>query len=438
MIKNGILLLISCCTLIAPSIAQPILTKAEAIKTTLENNYDIKVAKNNIEISKTNTSKELNGYMPTVNTTAGANGSLGGSSQQFSNGQENVVSNAFNWGANASITANYTVVDKTRDANLEQLKEFVKLSDLQLRSTIENNLIQVFNTYYEVARLVQNANVLEKTLTVSAQRLKRAQYRFEYGQGIRLDILNAEVDIQRDSINLLNIQNQLATAKRNLNVIMGRAVNTSFQVDTLVQYDPSLSLNQLIQDAQNNNIQVELLEQNKVITNADLKIIDAGRKPVLGASAGYDYSFSDNAAGSFINQSTSRGFSGALNVSWNIFDGGQRKVRKQLTQINAQTLAVQKEQILQQIERDVTNAWESYQNALFISKVERKNLATNNLNFQRTAEQLKAGQVNSVEFRQAQLNLLNAETSYNSAKVDAKVIEIQLLQLAGKLLDTQF
>ena len=35
---------------------------------------------------------------------------------------------------------------------------------------------------------------------------------------------------------------------------------------------------------------------------------------------------------------------------------------------------VQKEQIAQQIERDVINAWDSYQNALFILKTEEKNV----------------------------------------------------------------
>jgi len=418
--------------------AQSVLTKADAVQITLQNNYDIKVAKNDTRVASNNTSRELNGYLPTVNFNAGANTSLGGSTQKFSNGNENTTSTALNWGANASVTANYTLIDKTRDITVKQLKEIVSLTDLQLRQTIENNLLQVFSNYYEVARLTQNAKVLDETIEVSNQRLLRAQYQYDYGQGIRLDVLNAEVDIQRDSINLLNIHNQLANAKRNLNVAMGRSVNIPVEVDTLVTYDANLTAEQLIADAQQGNVWVVLVDKNLDISAYDIDIMESTKKPTLGASASYNYNFSDNASGSFIDLSNSRGLSAALSLSWNIFDGGRRKVQQDNARINIESQTVQKEQILQQLERDVTNAWESYQTSLFILRAEEKNLLTNQLNFQRTEEQFKIGQVTSVEFRQAQLNLLNAATNYNTAKYDAKIIELQLMQLSGGLLDIEF
>ena len=413
--------------------AQP-LTREDAVRITLENNYNIKVAKNDVEVARRNTSRELNGYLPTLNAAAGANSSLGGSTQQFSNGNENVVTNAFNWGANASVTANYTILDPAREKTVAQLREQVQLSDLQRQQTIETNLLEVFTNYYELARLTQNIQVLKQTLEVSQQRLRRVRYQYEYGQGLRLDVLNAEVDIQRDSINLLNTENLLANAGRNLNVAMGRAVNTAVEVDTNVVYDQTLSLDQLLSDAGTKNILIRLADKNLDVFAADLNQIEATAKPTLGATAGYNFNFSDNATGSFIDLSNSRGLSVSLNLSWNLYDGGRRKMQKEINSINVSSQRIQKEQLLQLLERDVTNAWEGYQNALFILQAEEKNLATNRLNFQRTEEQFKVGQVTSVEFRQAQLNLLNAATNYNTAKYDAKLIELQLLQLSGLLL----
>ncbi|MBK8969701.1 MAG: TolC family protein [Saprospiraceae bacterium] len=413
--------------------AQPLLTADDAVKITLENNYNIKVAKNNTEIAMRNASRELNGYLPTINAGTGANASLGGSTQQFSNGNENVVTNAFNWGANASVTANYTLLDKSRDASAKRLQELVRLTDLQTQQVVETNVLQVIGHYYEVARLTQNMQVLEQTIALSEQRLLRARYRYEYGQGIRLDVLNAEVDIQRDSINFINSKNQLANAKRNLNVAMGRAVDIALEVDTLVGYDPTLSLDQLVSSALENNISIRLTNQNLNIFTQDLEVINASNKPTLGASAGYNFNFSDNASGSFVDLSNSRGFSTGINLNWNIYDGGRRKVQREINTINVANQRILNQQLQDQIRRDVANAWETYQNALFILRAEQKNLATNRLNFERTEEQFKIGQVSSVEFRQAQLNLLNAATSYNTAKYDAKVIELQLLQLAGRL-----
>ena len=79
----------------------------------------------------------------------------------------------------------------------------------------------------------------------------------------------------------------------------------------------------------------------------------------------------------------------------------------------------------------------TYQNALFSLQVQEKNVITNELNFDRTNERYKLGQVTSIDFRQAQVNLINAELSVSNAKYTAKNAELQLLQLAGSLLDNK-
>ncbi|MGB1242478.1 MAG: TolC family protein [Chitinophagales bacterium] len=418
--------------------SQNTLTQAEAVQKTLQNNYGIRVAKNNIQIAENNTSKQNNRYLPTVNAAANTNSNLGGSTQKFGNGNENQVKNAFSWGANASVTANYTLYDQTRMYNLEQLKEVLNLSELQLRQTIELNLLQLSSNYYEIARLTENLTLQAQTLEVSKSRLQRTRYQFEYGQGIRLSVLNAEVDVQRDSINYLNIQQQLANAKRNLQMVMSTTESNDFEVDTNIVYQTDLALPQLIADAQTNNVEVLLTNKNIYISNYDLQIIEAQKKPTINANLAYNYSFQDNASEAFITLSNSRGWSGGVSLAWNILDGGARKVRAQNALINIDNQQIQKKQLLQQLEINITNAWESYQNALYILQVEQSNLATNQVNFDYTQERFKTGQVSSVEFRQAQLNLLNASTSFNRAKYNAKMIELEMIQLAGGLLEVKF
>lgn len=436
--KLKINLLISGLLLTVLANAQDTLSHAQAVAIMLENNYGIKIAKNNLMIAENNTSKALNGFYPTLNATAAANADLGNSSQQFSSGFEANVKNAFSWRGNAALNANYTIFDKRRDAVLGQLKEQIDLADFEIRQTIEANLLQLFTAYYEVARYTENLKAQSQTMSLSRQRLLRAQYAYEYGQGIRLDLLNAEVDIQRDSINFLNIKQFLANSKRNLNVIMGRSVEIGFEVDTEINYTKNLSLENLLDVVQNKNINVLITDKNMAISNHEFDILAAERKPVIAATAGYSLSYQKNAEEAFITSQNSSGLGVGLNISWNIFDGGVRKARKENTIVSIHSQGIQRRQLLAELERDVTNAWESYQNALLVLDVENNSLATNQLNFERTEELYKSGQINSVEFRLAQLNLLNAAINYNTAKFDAKVIEIQLLQLSGELLDQEF
>jgi len=417
--------------------SQNILTEKEVIKNTLEKNFGIKVARTNVEIARNNTDKKANGYSPTLNASVNPTASLGSGLSTFNGPLDDAeINNAFSWTAAANVSANYTLFDKTRDYNLEQLKETLNLSDLQLRQTIEANILQVLNGYYEVARLSENISVFENAFEVSSRRLERAQYRYEYGQGIQLDILNAQVDIQRDSINLLNARQQLSNAKGNLNYLMGTSMENTFEVDTTLNYQGDLSVSNLIQSAQKENIAILAADQNLVIREMDLKIIDAGRKPTIGANANYNYNYQDNAEGSFIATNRTNGLNAGVTLNWNIFDGGRRNLQEQNTQLAIRNQLTQKDELKLQLERDVMNAWENFQNALFVLNVEKNSLQTNQANLNRTQELFNAGQVSSVEFRQAQLNLLNSSVNYNAAKYNAKLIELQLLQLSGGLMES--
>ncbi len=413
--------------------AQNILSIEDAKLLTLENNFGIKIAKNNVQLAENQTDRSVNGYLPTVSANGGVNGSFGGSTQQFSNGQENAVSNAFNWGANASVRADYTLLDKRRDLGLEQLKENLKLSNLELTQAIEQNLLQVYVSYYQLALQKENVEVLTKSIEISKERLRRAQSQLEFGQGNGLDVLNAEVDIKRDSVNLLNALLRVENEKRNLNFAMGRNAREDFDVEASTEIDASLNLDGLVASAKEANIALQINRQTLSVNEMELDIIEAERKPTLSAGASYDFNFSDNATGSFIDQSNSRGFSANLTVAWTLYDGS-RDIRKQNAALGLTNLKLQSELVEQQLERDIINAWATYQNSIFILKVEEDAVSTNLENFTRTEEQVNFGRLTSLEFRQAQLNLLNAQTSVNNAKLNAKLAEIQLLALVGKLL----
>jgi outer membrane protein TolC len=98
---------------------------------------------------------------------------------------------------------------------------------------------------------------------------------------------------------------------------------------------------------------------------------------------------------------------------------------------------LRKKQVLLEVSRDISNAKGNYKNALDIYRMQEQNVITNQDNFNRSQERFKLGQITSIEFRQAQVNLLNAETVENLAKYDAKLAEYQLLQLAGQILNVQ-
>lgn len=420
---------------------QEILTLEKAIEITLEKNYDIKISKNKEEIAVNNKSILNTGFLPTLSTNASGNYSIKDTKAELNSGQTAAVTDVNSVSYNAGITLSYTLFNGLgRINNLKKFKEQYKLSQIQTEFVIENSIFQVISQYYVLAQQYQTIENLKQTLKISSNRLIKAQYSFEYGQSSKLEILNAEVDFNIDSINLMNATVQLESAKVNLNQLMGTDIDYDYTTETSVTLNSNLNYETLKQEGLENNKNLNQYEKNILLNQFDIKIANSNWLPILSVNGTYSFNNQNNDSNSgfnsplAVNYSNTYGPSAQLSLTWNLFDGGKTMTNIQNAKIsldnNKTTLEAQK----QILERDIKMAFLTYQNTLAVLEVQAINLETNKVNFQRTEEKYKVGQVNSINFRQAQINLLNAENSINIAKFNAKVVELNLLRMSGKLI----
>jgi outer membrane protein TolC len=443
--KKAFILVVFLSTL--QGVSQEVLTKNEALRITLENNFGIKIANNNLEVAENNSSVFNTGYLPTATLNSGAdyrrnNQKIIFSDPSTGNDTERVGNGVVTKTYAVSLGLNYTIFDGLgRKYNYKQLKETYNLTALQAKETIENTYLQLFTVYFEIARLSENTANLKEALLISKRRQERAKYQYAYGQSTKLAVLNVAVDINNDSISVINATQQLSNAKRRLNVILGVEKDVKYQVETVVDFNKLMNFEALQQKARANNNVLKQNKKNIAISEFNIKINKANYLPALNFNTSYGFNRTENE--NIVNPFGARlinsdGLSAGLNLSWNIFDGGSTKTRV----ANAK-IALENQQILlaQQkvtINNNLKNTWENYKNQLFILKAQEKNIQTTQNNFDRTQEGYKLGQVTSIAFRQAQMNLINAKTSANNAKFDAKLIELQLLQLSGDLLNVTF
>jgi outer membrane protein TolC len=420
-------------------VAQQTVKPSEAIALALQNNYGIKIANNNLEVADNNKNILNSGYLPTLTGNAGATYNQDNLSAEFANGESTTLNGAESSRYNAGINLNYTLFDGLgRYYDYKRLKEEYNLSELQARETIENTVSQLLTIYYDVARRSENLKSLEETLKISKDRLTRSEYQFEYGQNTKLDVLNAEVDINNDSINIINANQNLITAKRDLNVVTGNSISRVFEVDTTVTFLLQLNKQTLLNQLYKNNVSLIQNEKNIAINEFTIKANKSGYLPTIGLTGTYGWNENNNNAASFVAVSSNTGASAGINLAWNLFDGGGTITRVKNARINLENQKFQKELLKIDIERNFDNAWDDYQNKLLIYRVQEDNIKTAKNNFERTQEKFKLGQVTSIEFRQAQLNLLTAELSKNQAKYDAKLSEVSVLQISGELLNVEF
>jgi len=426
--------------------AQDLLSKEEALAMTLENNFGIQMSKNTTEIVKNNSELLNSGYLPSVSLSGGGNFNASDSEIVFpgqfledGTPRPNVnLDNQESQRYNAGINLNYTLFDGLgRKYTYKRLKEQYALSELQLRQTIEQTILQLFSVYFNVAQLTEATANLQQALSVSKTRQKRAESAFAFGQTNKLAVLNAQVDVTNDSINLLQTRQELDNAKRDLNLILNQPINQDFDVDTEVTFIPEIQITTWIETAEQFN--VELMQQRslKQINAYDLKVSQSGYLPTLGLVGSYGWNLNQSPRSAFFpgtnNTTLSMGI--GANLTWNLFDGGRTITQVKNAKITFENQTIQEQETQLTFERNVTNAQQSYQNAIKIFEIQDKQVETGTYNFERSEAQYRLGSITAIEFRQAQINLRNAQIQRAAAKYQAKLAELRLIQLSGQLLN---
>ena len=421
-------------------IGQQKLSLSDAVKITLENNLDIKIVENQDEIFKNNASFLNSGYLPTISSKAGINKSEQNIEIETPNNLSGKLDNMKSENSYSNISLNYIFLDNSgRNFNYKKSKELSNRSKLEVKEVIENTLLQLFTVYYEVCRLSEEREIIKSSLEISKTRLERKNTEFEFGQSTKLEVLNAEVDVNTDSIKLLSSIKNLSNAKRDLNLIMNVELNSNYELDRNVIYNSKDKISEFYKNAGENNTRLKIYDKSVDISNYELKSIKSTYLPTIGLVGSYDWneSINDNPY-AFFNKNIYDGISGGINLSWNIFNSGKRITANKNAKIKLENSKIEKEKVFLIFQKELNNAYETYINNLFILKVQEKSLLTSENNFLRNLEKYNIGIVSSIEFRRAQINLLNAKLSRNTAMYEGKVSELYFLKVAGAIIGSSF
>ena len=413
--------------------AQEIVTIEAAIKIALKNNYDIKIASNNLLVEKNKANPGNAAMLPKVTATIFDNNSVQNSSQTRQDGTETELDNAKNNTLVYGIGLDWTIFDGLyMFARLEQLKELQKLGEAQLKLTIITKISDVNATYFDLVQQQQQLAALDSTIVISNQRLNLAQNRFTIGKSSKLEVLNAQVDLNTDKVALLKQKELYINTKILLNQILARDSQIDFKVVDQVIVDNKLVLLELSALAEKQNPQLESQIINKKISELQLKQIRAGRYPNIKINTGYNFSESQSSLG-FVSQSASKGLNYGFSASLNLFDGFAQSRNEKIAKIQIENSKISIEQQNLNLHSQLAISYQTYITNLELIALEEKNesIAKQNLNI--TLDKFRIGTITTLEFRTAQLNYVNAKVRYSNAQFQAKLSEIALKELAGTI-----
>lgn len=431
--------LIGCLSMAAMTQAQKpeTLTLRSCLERGLENNYSILISKNEEQVSRNNATAGNAGYLPTLDLSAGYTGNLDNTRNTTTRtGETEKEKGIMDQTLNAGLKLNWTIFDGfSITTNYQRLRELETQGETNTRITIEDFVASLTSEYYNFIQQKIRMKNFRYAVSLSKERLRIVEERYNIGNFSRLDLQQARVDFNADSARYMKQQEVLHTSRIRLNQLMANSDLDQhvFIGDSLIDLNQSLALGELMESTMQTNASLIRAEQNNTLARLDLKTVNARNYPYLKLNSTYGYTFNKYELGA-TDRRQNLGLDFGVTLGFNIFDGNRRR-EKRNARIGIDNAHLERQELEQNLKADLYNLWQAYRNNIEMLKLERENIAAAKENHDIAMERYLLGNLSGIEMREAQKSLLDAEERILSAEYDTKLCEISLMQISGKVLE---
>jgi outer membrane protein len=417
--------------------AQQPLTIEQAIATSLANNYDILLSRNDSVLAALNYAYANYAFYPRLNASAGYNLTSNDSKQVLADQSKRERNGIKSNSLTASINLNWTLFDGLKMfATKKRLGQLVDLGELQVKNQVITTVGDVMRTYYDLVRQQQQLKAIEETMQLSEERLKLAQYKFDIGTGAKPDVLQAQIDLNAQKSAYLTQQTNILKTKELLNQLLAIPVDTEFNVLDTIPITTGLLLDSIQSGLTGINPQLLLIQKNVDIANLSLQERRAERLPTVSFNSAYNFNRTDNK--SVINPfqplfNQNRGLNYGFTATIPIFNGLNTRRLIRAAELDIEYQELQYKKSLAQITTSITNAYKDYDLSKRTLILEEQNILLVRENLFIARERYRLGISTFLEMREAQRSLEDANNRLIQARYNTKIAEIELLRLRGDL-----
>jgi len=286
--------------------------------------------------------------------------------------------------------------------------------------------------------LVQQEQLLDVALNtrdISRTRLDRETVRRDLGGVSSTDLLNARVNFNNDQAVLLDQELRVAIAKKEINVLLSREPLEEVTVKKEIKVLPlNISFNELLGLAEQQNSFLLTAKQNLKVSEEGVRLAKSSFWPRLDLNANYGYKdralFGEDVSS---RRSETIDASVGLALTFNLFNGNVDRINYQNARIEKINSALALKNISNQLAGLVSEKFTTFNKRVEKVKLEDENVVTAGQNLELQKERYSIGASDSLDFRDAQVNMVRANSSLIVARYQARITLLEIEQLIGKI-----
>ena len=409
------------------------LTLDRALEIALSDNPTIKVAEEEIALKKVTHKETWQNLLPQASidgtwnhTISAAQMNLGGQSFKMGMDNSNTVSGVLNICLPIFAPSVYKAMSMTK-TDIELAVEKSRASKLDLVN-------QVTKGYYQLMLTQDSYDVLQKSYKLAEDNYNIVNAKYQQGAVSEFDKISAEVQMRSIKPNVISAGNAVTLSKLQLKVLMGVTADVDIEIaDNLGNYETELFANELNQPAANlnNNTTMKQLDLNRKMLNQNIKSLRANFMPTLGMNYSYQYQSLYNEDWNILDYNWSGSSALMFTLSIPLYKASNfTKLKSNRIQIR------QLEQNRLDTERKLNMQITSYQNNMAASSEQvvsnRENVMQAQKAVQIAGKRYEVGKGTVLELNTSQVQLTEAELTYNQSIYDYLVAKADLDQVLGK------
>lgn len=391
------------------------ITLEEAIEIALENNNQLKVARNDVALTETQIRSEKADYLPSVNANMSGNRNIGRSFNQNTGEITTDANNSFG----GSISASVPIFSGFENLHSLRGTRYEKQSNEESMQRVREDII--FNTASNYLQFILDQKFLEierENLAASQQTLEQVRAQVEVGARPTVDLYNQEATVASNELSVVNAENALETSR--LQLIQ------SMQIDPLKEYEfatpgideqtvtaPEYNLKNLVSTALENRSDLQSEEFNIQALKQQLEATRGSLYPSVSLNASLRSNYSEllplGFQDQFFDSNINRSF--GISISIPIFGNLNRSTNVQVQQINYKNAQLNLRETELQIVQEVNQAYNDYQSYVKELESAEKALKAAERTYVTQKQRYEVGSGTLIELSDANAQYVEAQAS---------------------------
>lgn len=419
--------------------AQSILSAEEAVSKALENNFQILIAKNQLEIAVLNNKWSEAGMFPTVSLTAGLSNNIQDNTKNPFTFTPGII---LSQGLNAGLNVNWNLfAGRAVWISKERLNHLQDQSLGNAKAVIETTVQDVLKAYYSAVLQRERLKMFQLLLKNSRERVRYYEVKEKYAQSSSLEFLQFKNQYLSDSTNVLVQQVSFNNAQRNLNILMNLPES---ETEKDIQYIFSDSLNVTLLDFDLDKLKSDLLANNQNLKNQFINLelqktmVEYQRSflyPTLTFQAGVSPSytwFRDLKDPQSLKTQTLV-YSSGLNLRYNLFNNWKTQRALEVAKIQENIADINVQSLEKNLLSSLSNLAELYQTRSQLLSISTENLVYAKKLWELAQKRFELGSISSIELSNVQNSYQNTLIQHYENLYNRFDTYIELLRITGKL-----